>query len=392
MKGIVPHASPAGKRILYLDSARGLAALSITIWHFFTVFFDLGHASFVRDSPFHLFWYADADVTFFFIYSGFILTYCNRQFLEEITLISYVRFLIGRIFRIYPLYLFILLSSHLIAKTVYPLSSGQYLTAHFHEFWNFRKTWADVAREAILVVRIPDGSAARYLPQDWTLTVELLVSLFLPLFGRLLKKGAFLVCVVIVLLAKVPGLITYVLEFGTGILLFHFMERITVYWRRMQPVLHWGIGCAALLAGTCFFHFSEYQGGGHLFLGIIADRILVTGGCALSFIVILNSVRVQKILSWPWLVQLGKVCYGIYLVHMLLLIVGVDYGMQVLVVRTDLPRWADMLILLVVVLAVTIGFSFVFFYLIEQPLNRFGKQLGGLIGRRSITNRISFLK
>lgn len=392
MKGILPHAPPARKRIVYLDSARALAALSTVVWHFFTAFFDLGRPSFIRDSPFHLFWYGDADVTFFFIHSGFILTYVNRQFLEGITPASYARFLVSRVFRIYPLYLFILLSSYLVATTVYPLSSGRYLTAHFQEFWNVRKSWMDLAREAILVVRIPDNSAARYIPQDWTLTVELLVSGFLPLLSLLMKKRAFLACVVILLLAKLPGLITYVLEFGIGILLFHFMEQIARYWRRMRPVLHWAIGGAALLAATCFFHFSEYLGPRHLLFGVIADRLLAAGGCALSFVVILNSARVQKILSWPWLVRLGEVCYGLYLFHMLLLIAGADYGMQLLVTRTALPRWADMVILLVVVLAATIGLSFIFFYLIERPLNRFGKQLGGLIGRRSISNRISFLK
>ena len=65
-----PENKPAPKtRLVYLDTARALAALSTVVWHFCTAFLNYGKPGFIRDSPFHFFWYGDADVTFFFIHT-----------------------------------------------------------------------------------------------------------------------------------------------------------------------------------------------------------------------------------------------------------------------------------------------------------------------------------
>ena len=365
-----------GKRLVYLDTARALAALSTVVWHFCTALLNYDKPGFVRDSPFHAFWYGDADVTFFFIHSGFILTYCNRQFAESISGPSYARFLIGRIFRIYPLYLFILLVSHLLAVTVYPLSPGHFLTAHFHEYWNFRKTWADVCREALLVIRLPGNSVERYLPQDWTLTVELIASAFLPLLNWMMRRQIWLCCLLILLLARLPWLTTYILEFGLGVLLYYVMGPAVAWWRRSGAVGRWVVVLLALSLSTCCFSFSDYLGSGRSLFGVTPDRLLVAAGCCLWFVVLLSSPKVQRLLSHRWLVKCGEACYGLYLWHLLLLIAGADIGMQVLVDHTSLPLWADHLILLAAVMAMTVCLSLWSHILIERPLIRLGKRIG----------------
>lgn len=261
MAEIVLPTLSASRRILYLDSARGLAAISIVVWHFLTAFFPFEGPSFVQVSPFHFLWYADADVTFFFIYSGFILAYTNRQFLDGLSGADYIRFLITRAFRIYPLFLVILLLSHVLAITVYPISGGQYLTSHFHKFWDFHKSWGDVARESLLVIRIPADIDARYIPQDWTLSVELIAGAFLPLLSWLMKKNSWICCILIFLLARIPGLSTFVLEFGAGVFLYHFMDRIQAFWNRLSRFGHYTVVALALVCYTCVFHFSYYLGG-----------------------------------------------------------------------------------------------------------------------------------
>jgi peptidoglycan/LPS O-acetylase OafA/YrhL len=365
-----------GKRLVYLDTARALAALSTVIWHFCTALLSYDKPGFVRDSPFHLFWYGDADVTFFFIHSGFILTYCNRQFAESISGASYVRFLTGRVFRIYPLYLFILLVSHLLAVTVYPLSSGHYLTAHFHEYWNFRKSWGDVSREALLVIRMPENSVDRYLPQDWTLTVELIASAILPLLNWMMRRQIWVCGLLILLLARLPWLTTYLLEFGLGVFLYYAMGPAVAWWKRSAAIWRWSVIVLALLFSSCLLSFSDYLGSGRSLLGVTPDRLLVAAGCCLCFVVLLSSPRVQRLLSHPWLVRCGEACYGLYLWHLLLLIVGADIGMQALVEHTALPLWADRSILLIAVLVMTICLSLWSHTLIERPLIRLGKKLG----------------
>ena len=367
----------ASNRILYLDSARGLAALSMVVWHFFTAFFPIEGPSFVRDSPFHFLWYGDADMTFFFIHSGFILTYTNRQFLGGLSGASYARFLVSRAFRIYPLFLVVLLLSRVLATTIYPISSGGYLTPHFLRFWSFHKGWGDVARQALLVVRIPGNSVERYMPQDWSLSVELIVSAFLPLLSWLMKKNSWVCCVLIVLLAKIPGLSTFVLEFGVGVFLCHFTDRIKTLWSQLNRVGHYTIVGLALVCFTCVFHYSDYFGGRELFLSQRTDRLIVTAGCGLIFIILLNSSRLQKLLSGRVWVRIGEVCYGIYLFHILLLIVCSDYMMQLLVAGTRLPLWVDKVIVLLLVQGLSIGLAFVTFFGVERPMIRLGKRLTG---------------
>ncbi|HEV2481817.1 MAG TPA: acyltransferase [Puia sp.] len=376
----------ASRRLLYLDSARGLAAVSVVFWHSITAFFPFERPSFAQDSPFHFFWYGDADVTFFFIHSGFILTYTNRQFLGGLSGGDYARFLVSRAFRIYPLFLFVLLLSHILATTVYPISGGQYLTSHFHQFWNFHKSWGDVAREALLVVRIPGNDAERYMPQDWTLSVELIASAFLPLLSWLMKKNSWICCVLIFLLARIPGLSTFVLEFGAGVFLYHFADRIKVLWNRLNRAGHYAIVTLALVCYTCVFHFSDYLGNGDLFLSQRTDRLIVMAGCVLIFILLLNSARLQKILSGRVWVRIGEVCYGIYLFHLLLLIVCGDYLLQFLAANTFFSLWVDKVIVLLLVQALSIGLAFFSFFAVERPMIRLGKRLTGA-GKRQQEKR-----
>jgi peptidoglycan/LPS O-acetylase OafA/YrhL len=304
---------------------------------------------------------------------------------------EYLGFLIRRAFRIFPLFLFVLLASHLVAITIYPLSAGDHLTAHFHEYWVRRKGWPDIAREALLVIRIPANSVERYMPQDWTLTVELIVSSMIPFLTLLMKRRKWLGILAVPVLAKVPGLTTWVLEFGIGVILFHTMEQTGEYWRRMGIVARAGVVLLSLSLMSCFFHFGGYLSNSHLLFGLTADRLIVAAGCALAIPVILHSSTVQRILSAPLLERLGESCYGLYLFHFLLLIAFGDYALGgLLALGVAMP--VAKLLLLAGLLVVTAALSIGFHYILEMPLNRWGKRLGRAVAGVNITNRISLLK
>jgi len=373
------------KRLGYLDSARGLAALSVITWHFFTAFYNIEGHSFVQDSPLHIFWYGPSDVTFFFIHSGFILTYTSQKFLKGIQIRDYIGYLIRRICRIYPLYIFILLLSHLAYNTIYPMSSGRFLSDHFREFWKFpAKTWIDVLKEAVLIVRVPESSVGRYMPQDWTLAVELYASAVLPFLCLFMKKNSWLCCLGILLLARVPGLCTYILEFGIGVFLFNFMDRIHQLWNRTGAFIHAMVIGLAILLSTCFFQFSDYLGGRHILFRPTIDRLIVAGGCGLWFLVLLNHKWLQKLLSKRFFSILGEACYALYLFHLMLLILFVDYGYQLLTSTTSLPIWAVKLILLLVTMVSTIALSLLSYFTLERPAIRLGKRLNTAIVNRMV--------
>lgn len=105
-----------------------------------------------------------------------------------------------------------------------------------------------------------------------------------------------------------------------------------------------------------------FGGARSFFLSQRTDRLIVTGGCALVFIILLNSARLQKILSGRAWVRIGEVCYGIYLFHLLLLIVFGDFVVEFLTTNTPFSPGVAKMIVLLVVEASSIGLAFVSFF------------------------------
>src|SRR5436190_4796743 len=103
--------SGSAQRFHYLDSVRGLSSLNLITWHFITAFIGSDSHHLTTTSLLHIFWYGEPDVMLFFIHSGFILAYSYTGADKPLTVTSYIQFLIERIFRIYPLFIFILLVS-----------------------------------------------------------------------------------------------------------------------------------------------------------------------------------------------------------------------------------------------------------------------------------------
>src|SRR5258708_26318115 len=96
-------------------------------------------------------------------------------------------------FRIYPVFLACLLIGFLLLN-FYLSSFKDYLTYTERSFW-VREFWltpkriVDVLKEGILILRIPSDTTKRLLPQDWTLSAELICSSVVPIFLLLFKKG-----------------------------------------------------------------------------------------------------------------------------------------------------------------------------------------------------------
>ncbi len=329
----------------------------------------------VNSSPFHLFYYADAAVIFFFIHSGFILTYAYANEGSRLSAPSYVRFLIERGFRIYPLFLFVLLLSYILRETIYPLSGGSYLSGHFLTFWSNRKGLGALAKEALLVIRIPDEAADRLIPQDWTLTIELLVCPLLPFLALLWRRSRWLFWPLVLIALRFFHFSTWLFEFATGVFIFFMWKDVRRVWDRMSFILRLLVAVAGIVMYACCFHFSLLFTPDHALFSPGMDRFIVVAGCAAGLMIMLCSSRVQRILSYPFLVRIGRCCYSVYIVHLLLLICFAGYGMQVLHGRLAIPWRMSEAILLLLYLAVTTGMSLLTYRFVEQPFNQWGKRV-----------------
>ena len=368
-------ASASGKRFEYLDSARGFAAISVCIWHFLASFFDPLKPGWATSSGWHLFWYSEGAVVFFFVYSGFVLSYSYTGSQQPLTLSGYISFLTERLFRIYPLFLFILAVSYVLKTAVFPLAAWKYTNAHFHLFWSRGHDLNALFREAILI--IPAGEPANYrlVPQDWTLGVELVVGATVPLFGFLARKNRLACWVAVAAAILIFHFNAHLIEFASGIFIFRSWKDIVNQWNKLGSFLKWSAGMVAIIFYSCFFHFSSLLGDERVFIGRIADRLLVILGAGLLFAILVSSGFVQRVLSLPLFVKIGRTCYSIYMTHMLLLICFADYFMQTLTHWFRLSQTGYLFVAFVIFMIAVLSFSYLCFRFIERPFNRLGKKM-----------------
>jgi peptidoglycan/LPS O-acetylase OafA/YrhL len=370
----------ASKRLPYLDSARGFAAVSVITWHCFTaVIFSL-QSSQINSTPFHLFWYGEADVIFFFIHSGFILSYSNSFFEDAFSIPSYIKYLIRRIFRIYPLFLCILLVSFILKTQVYPIQTkSNYISLHFSRFWENKTTYTGLLKEGLLVVRIPSDAEIRLIPQDWTLTIELLLCPLIPLMNFINKRFRIFFLVIVFLLIKLFHFNTFLFEFAVGVSLYGFRNELELVWNRTSGLIKIIFLAVAIILYSCCFSFVNIFDIHCVFLTPAVDRFMLVAGCAMFFICILNSQFIQKILSLPVFVSIGKICYSLYVNHIFLLICFSNIIMSTFHHLINGPDWLIILLFVLTFQLLTIIVSVITYHVIEKPLNKLGHLLGNRV-------------
>jgi peptidoglycan/LPS O-acetylase OafA/YrhL len=365
-----------GKRFTYLDSTRGLAALSVAIWHFLVTFFDPRQPGIITTSPLHIFWYSEADIIFFFVYSGFVLSYSYTGSQKPLRLSSFMRFLIERVFRIYPLFLFILFTSFFLKNSIFPLTPAKYSNQHFQLFWSQVESLRTVIREAILFIPVPEPGNFHLIPQDWTLEVEIVVGAFVPFLGFLIRKNKVVYWVAVFSAILFLHLNAHLIEFACGVFIFSSWKDILRLWNRLGILLKLAAGVLSVILYSCFFQFSSLFYADRIFIRQHVDRVIVICGCCMLLSIVLSSGVTQKVLSLPLFVKIGRICYSIYLTHMLLLICFADYLMVALHHLFNLPEILYLLIAFIIFISVTLFISFLTFSFIERPFNKIGKKIG----------------
>lgn len=364
------------QRLIYLDSARGFAALSVITFHFFFAVFGLQLRSQCSNVS-HFFWYGEADVIFFFIHSGFILAYSYTGKVTKLSVLYYIRFLLERIFRIYPLFLIVLLLSFIAINNT-PVYLYAKDDAYVGLFWNNNPSLKDFFKESLLVIRLPDSANYRLIPQDWTLTIELLAGAAVPLLAFSGKRNLIFFVLLLAILKAGNFFTTYIFEFGLGVLLFLLRQNIIDVWIKCNKLIKVLFTASAFLLYSCFLIFPSFFSGDVVFIDSRIDRFIVAIGCTLLFILLISSGKLQRLLSFPILVMIGKVCYSIYLLHQLLLFIAWRLYPTFFY---ELPKMGPALVILVyfTYLVIVIILSILFFKLVEQPMNKVGKRVARLI-------------
>ena len=347
--------------ITYLDSARGLAAFSVVMCHYLG--WKYNHELGIKLS-FFIFNGADA-VSFFFVLSGMVLSY------KYITLgypLDLRKYCINRFFRLFPGFFVAVLVNALYwhKKDLSAHAMGDMLLRNNDFFWE----------EALLI-----RNHTQYFGAGWTLTWEYAGSLLLPflmvifVYNRKLIPALMVIC----LLAGNTMLNMKALHFLGGMLVagyFGFIQSDAFRQLRIYRFRYLILLAAFILYSVR--HIDNLSQIGPSLIYVLKyldiDFFVLSGAGAFVFLVwIVHNRRVQRILSHPILTFLGKISYGMYLMHWL--IVAYTYDKWDVITPAFPNEWVAFYVMLLVTVASTIILATILYYLIEMPGIRLGKRL-----------------
>lgn len=352
------------RRRFELDSLRGMAALSVLLYHALALNSDQLTAAIqlrpvdgvlpqlLAYSPLHLFWLGGESVWLFFVLSGFVLTR-----LAQTTLFSWQSYYPSRVLRLYlPVAAAIVLAwltytyPHVLTPTMDQLLPTSYPPPL-------------VLQDLLLV-----GGTSTSLGVLWSLQWEVIFSLALPLYLLVGRRWP--------VLSLVSGLILCVLGWKLNVASASYLPMFLIgvvlatHWNRVvkhvEPAFakRFGgaiFGAAALVVG-CAGMLAYYLLGPSLGEWSRAVTVPITlGAITLLIVVVQMWSPLSRVLSMPPFRFLGRASYSLYLVHMPIVV------LFLFVLKPGvLSAAAGVLVSLLV--------AVVFYYVVERPAHRFAQR------------------
>lgn len=302
-------------------------------------------------------------VSFFFILSGFVLSYSYKERLQNKQL-SLSKYWIARVARIYPLHLLTLILA-------IPLSL-QYMN---EGLWYFKL----LLNATLLHGFTPsDGYYFTFNSVSWSLSGEIFFYLAFPLLVTLLSKKAFRIAIPVVYTVLILVGIYFIRDifhhalfyvnplvrtgdFIIGMLLYRLYQQTkdTSILRKRRSATIAEVASIALLGIFVLFH--QYIPVGYRYsvyywlpMAVIIYTFAFSGGA------------VSKVLSHKWLVYLGEISFGMYMIHILVF-------KYYYLLHLQYPVLGLNIVTAVALLAFTIILSILSYKYFEIPVNKYIK-------------------
>ncbi|MFC4614870.1 acyltransferase family protein [Cellulomonas algicola] len=326
-----PPDPPRGRRP-ELDALRGLAALSVLLFHALTLnsatlllgaqLGEVHHwaARLLVDTPLHVVWLGAEAVWLFFVLSGFVLTRMTMR-----PGFSWAGYYPSRLVRLYlPVAIAVL------------LAWTTYLYPHVPGPTQPQATAVDYPMSSVLHDMTLVGGTTSSLGVLWSLQWEIVFSLLLPLYVLLVRTRPVITGVVAAVACYLgwrysDGALSYLPMFFVGTVLAHGWDRVE-RWTAFLARRRWwawaagvGLAVAAVLAMT-----SAYLVGRPLaatpvptWTGMAARNLLVpvvVAGIVLLIVLVQTWPPLRALVSSRPFVYLGTISFSLYLVHLPLLV------------------------------------------------------------------------
>lgn len=360
-----------------LDALRGIAALTVVAHHslavlpqFWAVYIGQPTsrlASIMAFSPLHLLWEGHQAVLVFFVLSGFVLSLPYWQGNPP----SYGAFLIRRFCRIYLPYL-AALAIGALALTAF----SRFGLPEARRWDGDVQPWGQPVTLATLVdhVLMLGNYSHNYVnPVLWTLVIEMRISIVFPLLIGFMRRTRHLALPLAFLFStachsvthaapELPPLANSLVHTGTYLWLFilgaeaaRSRALIAAWSRRLPPSAQWLALALALLLLNARWEIGMGS------LGALVPHL----GAGMVVIICAYAERPARRLAWPPLVALGRISYGLYLLHFIVL-----YALLY-----ERPAWLPMRAVLWTAPLASLAFAAIFFRLVELPAIRLGASL-----------------
>jgi peptidoglycan/LPS O-acetylase OafA/YrhL len=367
------------RRLIELDSLRGLAALSVVLTHFIST--TPIKNDFIGFTPLRIFWGGHEAVILFFILSGFVLSLPFYKGNDN----YYPSYVIKRIFRIYVPYM----AAIVLALTVSTLVAKRDLSGlseWINGYWAYPTTFGSIVQHAFLIF---DFDTRQLDPVIWSLVQEMRISLLFPLIMVLVVRLNWKSCIafaaglsLVSVLNRVLGIdesvgyftsyidtFHYVSMFIFGALLAKNVDHLKNSYIKLSNSLKITLGLMGIVFYTSvpiveyIFRFSGNY--------IISDWA-ISAGVVLIIISVLGTERISKMLHKRAFVLCGDLSYSIYLYHLIILIALTNSFYGVINIY-----WIYALTLILTFIISGLSWKF-----IEKPSMNLGKKLSISLGKK----------
>ena len=346
-------------RVLALDGLRGIAASMVVITHAVSALAKpLDAILALHHSPIALLANGGGGVHIFFVLSGFCLAGSARR---AQNILGLARFYLRRVLRIHPPYVIGLLLSWMLSGWVYERSAP--IDALSQTMIDMRRV--HISPRALQHALMFPGRAFVQLPVGWTLQVEAVFSILLPMLMLVATRTHWLLLVAVSLpMLTIEeetslGYMRFFLDFSFGIAIYCERDQLSRLFAHIPAAarglfLLTGIG---LLTSPVYFMIDTHIP--------VRALVLYCCGAAVTVMCVVHMPGVRRLLSLPILGWIGRISFSVYLIHAPVIILLSHY------VDHQLNLFEGM-IFVVVSLVATYAIAPLFYYGVEEPSIRAG--------------------
>ncbi len=351
-----PNPAPA-EHLGYLDSARGIAAVMVMLFHFISWKYENTTKGALASIIFN----GSDAVSFFFVLSGFVLSYKYLVLGQQLDIRKYY---INRIFRLWPAF-FVAVFVHALNALRLDMSAAKFADMFLlnkSQFWE----------EAILL-----RSRNVLCGPGWTLVVELWLSFFIPFFILVVRKDKRLVWWLLMayMLVREIFYIHFVLGIVISLIYSHVKDvsfKQTKWYRYRYLILPVAFVLFSIRhinrlspMGPTYTYLADYIGIPFFYYTAFASFVFI--------VAIIQSKNAQRILEHKILRFIGKISFGIYLMHWF--IVGDIYFYWNDLVRYFGSEKLTFAVMLAVCTVCTFTLATLLHYCVELPFIRYSRRL-----------------